>query len=191
MYPRDDARRLLVEISAGCDCGWRSPRWVPKGPAEWFPYSLEAGGEEEARGLAAGRCHLEQEGIKPSSWSAGQATEQAPANVIPLKPRAATTAPARLELRHEASGPRHYLAGAPSTPGTPLDLRIASGVCRHAFSTAADEAREGVWLRGRYEWNFQAGSSPRFFIELGNDRGECEGLAECPSPPNAVLRWPV
>jgi hypothetical protein len=39
-YPRDDGTRQVECLSAGCDCGWRSPRWAPQRPARWSPFSV-------------------------------------------------------------------------------------------------------------------------------------------------------
>lgn len=95
----------------------------------------------------------------------------------------------RLQLRQEPSGPRHYLDGEPVHAGQVLELALFEGVA----VTAAGDA-DPVWLRGRYEWSYQPGDLPRFFLELGNGlalgRGECVALAEFRLPAAAVLRWP-
>jgi hypothetical protein len=187
-YPQDGERLQLVAVAAGCDCGWRSPRWMPARPALWLPYAVEASPDEEERGRAAWRQHLEHEGIGRSPWLA---EPSAPTNVIPLRSaRPGMAVAGQLELRQEASGPRHYLDDRPIHAGETLEVRVARGVCRHDFTTVADEARAGVWLRGRYEWSFTPGTPPRFYIELGDTHGDCAGLADSSLPPDAILRWP-
>jgi hypothetical protein len=58
-YPRDDGDRRIACIAAGCDCGWRSPRWVPRQPATWAPFSVQAAEADEDRARALWRRHLE------------------------------------------------------------------------------------------------------------------------------------
>lgn len=58
-YPRDDGDRRIACIAAGCDCGWRSPRWVPRHPATWAPFSVLAAEADEDRARALWRRHLE------------------------------------------------------------------------------------------------------------------------------------
>ncbi len=87
-----------------------------------------------------------------------------------------------LELRDDAGGLRHFLDGKPVHAGDALDLLLP----------------DGVWLPGRYEWDFKSGSEPWFYFALG---GEWERLrarqpdveplqARIRLPENAVLRWP-
>lgn len=58
-YPRDDGDRRVACIAAGCDCGWRSPRWVPRHPASWAPFSVLVSEADEDRARALWRRHLE------------------------------------------------------------------------------------------------------------------------------------
>ncbi len=58
-YPRDDGDRRIACIAAGCDCGWRSRRWVPRHPATWAPFSVLASEADEDRARALWRRHLE------------------------------------------------------------------------------------------------------------------------------------
>lgn len=58
-YPRDDGDRPVVCITAGCDCGWRSPRWVPRQPATWAPFMVQASDADQERGRALWRRHIE------------------------------------------------------------------------------------------------------------------------------------
>jgi hypothetical protein len=58
-YPRDDGDRQVACIAAGCDCGWRSPRWVPRFPAKWGPFSVLASEEDDDRARELWRRHLE------------------------------------------------------------------------------------------------------------------------------------
>jgi hypothetical protein len=57
-YPDQDPR-LVALVAAGCDCGWRSPRWVPTGRAEWRPFSVMLGSADEQRVHTLWRRHLE------------------------------------------------------------------------------------------------------------------------------------
>lgn len=58
-YPRDNIDRRVACIAAGCDCGWRSPRWVPQLPTEWGPFSVLASEADEDRARELWRRHLE------------------------------------------------------------------------------------------------------------------------------------
>lgn len=60
MYPADDTRRDVELLAAGCDCGWRSPRWFPsrRKPATWSPWSVAASEDDEERALELWRRHL-------------------------------------------------------------------------------------------------------------------------------------
>ncbi len=40
LYPVDKEPRKIEMIGAGCDCGWRSPRWIPSEPTHWHPYCV-------------------------------------------------------------------------------------------------------------------------------------------------------
>jgi hypothetical protein len=227
-YPKDDHPRRLVAISAGCDCGWRSPRWLPSEPAEWLPHMVEAAVEEEERGRRAWHRHLEQEGaggspeqpdahedqrIPATLASLGQPSlallpdARAWARVIPLRQRAARegekpmttsfnragSAGSRLQLRREDSGPHHYLDGKPVNAGSVLELSLAPDSITCSFGDP-----HPVWLRGRYEWSFEADDPPRFCVDLGDGRpappreGEdaTTGAAALPLPTAAILRWP-
>ena len=94
-----------------------------------------------------------------------------------------------LNLRQEPSGPRHYLDGRAVHAGDTLELAVFEGV-----TVCAQGDPDPVWLRGRYEWSYQAGDAPRFYLELGDGKalgaGACVGLAEFKLPEAAVLRWP-
>lgn len=95
-----------------------------------------------------------------------------------------------LREEQEASGPRHYLDGRPVHAGETLEIRFAAAAKARLVDT--NDAQEGIWLRGRYEWNFQPGSRPVFYLELGNaEGGGCAALAEFRIPPPAILRWPA
>jgi hypothetical protein len=39
-YPDDAGPRRVELLAAGCDCGWRSPRFTPSSPPTWAPYSV-------------------------------------------------------------------------------------------------------------------------------------------------------
>ena len=58
-YPRDEADRSVACIAAGCDCGWRSPRWTPDQPATWAPFSVLVSKSDEDRARALWWRHLD------------------------------------------------------------------------------------------------------------------------------------
>jgi hypothetical protein len=65
-YPRDDDTRQVVEcLSAGCDCGWRSPRWAPQRPAQWWPFSVAVCEADKERAHQLWRRHVELDVIAP------------------------------------------------------------------------------------------------------------------------------
>ncbi len=45
-YPEEDTV-AIVELAAGCSCGWRSPRWPARPGAAWAPYSVRVSREDE------------------------------------------------------------------------------------------------------------------------------------------------
>jgi hypothetical protein len=59
----------------------------------------------------------------------------------------------KLEIREEAGGLRHYLGDEPIHAGDILELLLP----------------DGIWLEGRYEWDFRRGGQPLFFVALGSD----------------------
>lgn len=102
------------------------------------------------------------------------------------KSPATSVAGARLELRKEPGGFRHYLAGEPVHAGTPLDLLMA----------------DGSWLPGRYEnQRYDEGLLARFHMdvrcktalhEFSNDpsSGIAYPEAAFDLPRDAEFRWP-
>jgi hypothetical protein len=76
----------------------------------------------------------------------------------------------RLELVRDPSGLRHYLAGKPVHAGYGLELQLEGG----------------VWIGGRYEWNFQGEKPPLFYFGLADVAEEL--VIALPSM--ALLRWP-
>lgn len=48
-YPRDNETRHVVAIAAGCDCGWRSPRFKPRPGTTWGPYSVDTRRDDDDR----------------------------------------------------------------------------------------------------------------------------------------------
>jgi hypothetical protein len=58
-YPRDNAEGHVECLAAGCDCGSRSPRWVPQLSAEWAPFAVWASKADEQRGRQLWRRHLD------------------------------------------------------------------------------------------------------------------------------------
>jgi hypothetical protein len=76
-YPRDDGDRQVACIAAGCDCGWRSPRWMPRQPATWAPFSVQASEADQDRGRALWRRHLELDVIAAHPLRVDAAATQA------------------------------------------------------------------------------------------------------------------
>ena len=95
-----------------------------------------------------------------------------------------------LRLEQEPSGPRHHLDGRPVHAGDTLELAVAFGVAVTAPELAL--VSHVAWVRGRYEWSFEPGERPIFYLELGDGQGcgVCVGLAEFKLPEATVLRWP-
>jgi hypothetical protein len=60
MSPADNVTRDVEQLAAGCDCGWRSPRWFPsrRKPAHWWPHTVAASEEDEERVHELWRRHL-------------------------------------------------------------------------------------------------------------------------------------
>jgi len=58
-YPRDIEPRPVGRVGAGCDCGWRSPRWIPAVGAAWQPYGVTLAKADQERVHALWRRHLE------------------------------------------------------------------------------------------------------------------------------------
>ncbi len=73
-----------------------------------------------------------------------------------------------LELRKEPSGLRYYLAGEPVHAGDLLEILLD----------------DGSWALGRYEWNYQNGQWPWFYVDT--DSGSMIDL----NPERSRLRWP-
>lgn len=86
----------------------------------------------------------------------------------------------RLVLGNDAGGRRHFLAGRPVHAGTGLELRLL----------------DGVWVRIRYEWNWDPKRRPDAYLGLGGP-GEAIGPEWTPAPVSfplpelAELRWPA
>lgn len=58
-YPADNADRSVARIAAGCDCGWRSPRWVPDPATDWSPHSVHTTEADDERVHRLWKRHLE------------------------------------------------------------------------------------------------------------------------------------
>jgi len=84
----------------------------------------------------------------------------------------------QLELRQEAGGPRHYLTDEPIHAGDLLEILLP----------------DGVWLGGRYEWDFRNGGRPLFYFALGGEWEHTQGheplQVATRIPETATLRWP-
>jgi len=83
-----------------------------------------------------------------------------------------SSSPDTLELRARASGPRFCLAGRPVHGGDTLQLCFSGG-----------------WVTGRYEWDGDPSTPPRFHCSIELEGGRVE---ECslPLPEGALLRRP-
>ncbi len=86
--------------------------------------------------------------------------------------------PARiLGLGRDAGGLRHFLDRRPVHAGTVLELRLL----------------DDVWVRVRYEWNWDVDQLPRAYLALGGrgeELGYTPGSVSFPLPATAELRWP-
>lgn len=78
-YPRDDGDRRIARIAAGCDCGWRSPRWVPHLPATWAPFSVATSKADGDRARALWRRHFELNAITAHPLAAADVIDLADA----------------------------------------------------------------------------------------------------------------
>ncbi len=82
-----------------------------------------------------------------------------------------------LVLSRDSGGMRHFLAGRPVHAGTGLELRLVGD----------------VWIRVRYEWDWDPGRRPDAYPALGG-RGEqlgyLPGSVSFPLPEKAELQWP-
>ena len=81
-----------------------------------------------------------------------------------------------LVLGQDEGGARHFLAGQPVHAGTVLELRLLND----------------MWIRIRYEWDWQSEHPPYAYLVLGG-RGERlgwdPGIVSFPLPERAELRW--
>ncbi len=63
-YPDDgthDGHPIQIKrLAAACDCGWRSPQWMPWEPAEGGPYVVYASERDEELGRQLWVEHVEQ-----------------------------------------------------------------------------------------------------------------------------------
>lgn len=48
-YPDDATDRRVELISAGCECGWRSPRFRPEKPTDWSPFVVHTTERDDKR----------------------------------------------------------------------------------------------------------------------------------------------
>ena len=62
-YPDDDQPRPVALISAGCDCGWRSPRFKPSTMgarvSDWGPFSVNTTDRDDDRVRELHHQHIE------------------------------------------------------------------------------------------------------------------------------------
>ena len=80
-----------------------------------------------------------------------------------------------LELDRQSGGLRHFLEGKAVHAGSTLELKL----------------EDGQWIAGRYEWNFQGDSLPRFYLGLaGEPPGPPSDEGALLLPTWAILRWP-
>jgi hypothetical protein len=79
----------------------------------------------------------------------------------------------------DAGGLRHFLNGRPVHASSILELLVD----------------DGLWLRFRYEWAYEAGKPARAHVALGvpdpaRDQG-VNPVVDFDLPPRAILRWPT
>lgn len=48
-YPMDDKEHAVEMLAAGCECGWRSPRWPPMAATRWAPFIVHTTGNDEEK----------------------------------------------------------------------------------------------------------------------------------------------
>lgn len=58
-YPADAKARPMARMAAGCDCGWRSPQWIPDPVTDWAPYAVFAVEADDQRVHQLWKRHLE------------------------------------------------------------------------------------------------------------------------------------
>lgn len=80
-----------------------------------------------------------------------------------------------LELTRDAGGLRHTLDGKAVHAGTTLEVQL----------------EDGKWIEGRYEWNYEGDTLPRFHLGLaGEPPGPPTDEGALKLPTWAILRWP-
>lgn len=60
----DDQKCKLDQISSGCSCGWRSPRWQPSGAANWQPCIVTCSERDEERAHQLWLRHVQSDDCK-------------------------------------------------------------------------------------------------------------------------------
>jgi hypothetical protein len=182
--PGDAGRpRTAVQLfQASCSCGWRSMRFRAPASAFWEPFSTELGDQDLercARGLWQRHWRV------PEALGA-RATVRVPLHALPRAAAPAETDGFRLELGDDAGGPRFFLDGQAIHAGSCLDLLLA----------------DGLWLRGRYEYELDGDDlRPMFYVAVPcktgapDWAGDVEAGVASPEahfqiPADALLRWP-
>jgi hypothetical protein len=82
-----------------------------------------------------------------------------------------------LEVRQDPDGMRHYLDGRRLSRGDEVELLLT----------------DGMWLRGRYDWNGVTVVWPALRLELAGRASRHTDrrlTGAMPIPPSAILRWP-
>lgn len=65
-YPRDRDPAWPLLISAGCECGWRSPRWKPLPGTTWSPFTVDVQDADDARVRRLWAAHADEAAREPS-----------------------------------------------------------------------------------------------------------------------------
>lgn len=142
-YPEDKSERKVDLIAAGCECGWRSPRWKPIKPATWSPYTLSESEEDEERVHALWSEHLEELSRRQA---AGKGSSSPPPPRSPqAAPRPAPPAGADRPVEPPKGPPTCHFCGLPlwEGPTNPDRNTIEAHLASHKPLTPCLGRRDG------------------------------------------------
>jgi hypothetical protein len=80
-YHRDQQRDVptdglaLAAIQVGCECGWRSPRFLAPLAARWFPHHVDLDGWSDDRARELWGRHYDEETHRPLTGTLAYAPE--------------------------------------------------------------------------------------------------------------------
>ena len=66
-YPEDDKETAVHAVQAGCDCGWRSPRFQIT--ARWFPFVVDTDEDTEATLKDLWEAHIHNDVRRWWKWN--------------------------------------------------------------------------------------------------------------------------